>query len=113
MPRRILFLDKGVVSLEPVEREPIRPNAVRIKAQTSLISTGTEGICLHRLFEPGTHWDDWVKYPFHTGYSMVGEITEVGDGVKNLRLGQRVVARVSHTSETVAPEKLAIRVPDG
>ena len=112
MPRRVLFLDKGIVAFEEYQPEPIRPASVRIKARTSLISTGTEGICLHRMFEPGTHWDDWVKYPFKTGYSMVGEVTEIGEGVTNLKLGQRVVARVSHAEDSLHAATNVMPVPD-
>ncbi|MEZ0326970.1 MAG: zinc-binding dehydrogenase [Fimbriimonas sp.] len=112
MPRRILFLDKGVVSFQSYEPEALKPGFVRIQARTSLISTGTEGICLHRMFEPGTHWDDWVKYPFKTGYSMVGEVSEVGEGSR-FRLGEKVVSRVTHAEDSIAAETNVMAVPEG
>ena len=43
---------------------------VRCRADVSLISTGTEGACLRGVFDPGTNWADWVRYPFRPGYSM-------------------------------------------
>ena len=39
------------------------PKEVLVKASKSLISTGTETICLERRFESGSHWDRWVQYP--------------------------------------------------
>lgn len=114
MAKLIVFLDKGVVALENFEPEAAVPaGQVRVRALNSLISTGTEGICLHRLFEPGTHWDQWVKYPFGTGYSMVGEITEVGAGVEGFAVGQRVASRTNHRSETVASLDKIVAIPDG
>ncbi len=112
MPRRILFLDKGVVSFQEYAPEPLRPGTVRIRALTSLISTGTEGICLHRMFEEGTHWDEWVKYPFRSGYSLVGEISEVDEGSR-FKLGDRVVSRMTHAEDSVANETQVMAVPDG
>lgn len=111
MPHGVVFPEKSVVRFEPFESVPLREGEVRIAARTSLISTGTEGICLHRLFEPGTHWDDWVKYPFRTGYSMVGEVSESKSDL--LSVGQRVVARVVHASETIISGDKAFVVPDG
>jgi 2-desacetyl-2-hydroxyethyl bacteriochlorophyllide A dehydrogenase len=67
-----------------------------VEARCSLISTGTEGICLGRLFEPDSHWDHWVKYPFYPGYNMAGVVREVGAGVSDWKPGDRVAARTGH-----------------
>lgn len=113
MAKRVVFLDKGVVAFHDYEPGEIVPAGhVRVRATTSLISTGTEGICLHRLFEPGTHWDQWVKYPFGPGYSLVGVITEVGPDVEGFAVGQRVVARIHHRSESIAPIDVVYPIPD-
>lgn len=113
MAKRIVFLDKGVVAFHDYEPGEVVPAGhVRVRATTSLISTGTEGICLHRLFEPGTHWDQWVKYPFGPGYSLVGVITEVGPEVEGFSVGQRVVARIQHRSESIAPVDVVYPIPD-
>ena len=48
-------------------KEPVRDpgsGEVLLRARKTLISTGTESICLSRLFEPGSHWHRWVTYPF-------------------------------------------------
>ncbi len=113
MAQRIIFPEKSTVLLEEFTPVAVTAGQIRVRALVSLISTGTEGICLHRLFEPGTHWEDWVKYPFKTGYCMVGEVVEIGDGVTRHVVGDRVVARVTHASESVTDAAKAFPVPDG
>jgi threonine dehydrogenase-like Zn-dependent dehydrogenase len=99
----IIFTDKDRVE---VRRTPVRspgPGEVLIKARRSLISSGTECICLGRLFEPGSHWDDWVRYPFTPGYSMAGEIVEMGAGVEGLTPGMRVTVQRPHAQYVTVP----------
>ena len=92
----ILFTGPGQVELERHEVLPPGPGQVLVETRRTLISTGTELICLHRRFEPGSHWDAWVKYPFSPGYSSAGVVREVGDGVEGLRPGDRVATRRPH-----------------
>jgi hypothetical protein len=70
----------GKDQVETVHEAVTAPQGTQILVRTrkSLISTGTETICLGRKFAPGTHWDNWVKYPFATGYLHAGEVLEVG-----------------------------------
>ncbi|RYX82241.1 hypothetical protein EON83_20475 [bacterium] len=82
-----------------VRSEPVAPvgrGQVLVEGAKSLISTGTECICLTRNFALGTHWDKWVQYPFHPGYSHTGRVVEVGEGVTHLKVGDRVAARAQH-----------------
>lgn len=88
------------------------PGEVVLKARTSLISTGTEGICLGRLFEPGSHWDDWVKYPFGPGYSMIAEVAAAGADVSMAQVGERVAVRMHHRQYSVMSEKNVFPVPE-
>ncbi len=113
MAHRIVHLAKQHVELETFTPEPIAPGQVRVKSLGSLMSTGTETICFNRLFEPGSHWDGWVKYPFRVGYATIGHIVEVGEGVDASRMGQRVAVRVPHASESLVPQAEAYAVPDG
>jgi len=77
------------------------------------MSTGTENIVFNRLFESGTHWDQWVKYPFYPGYSSVGVIEEVGPGVAHLQKGQRVAFRTGHRSHALMNASDCHPIPDG
>lgn len=105
--RNIVFTGKDQVALYPESLQDPGTGEVLIKARKTLISTGTEGICLSRLFAPGSHWDAWVRYPFHPGYSMVGEVVAVGSGVEGIHEGDRFALREPHkeyvTVSTIAP----------
>lgn len=111
MPKKIVFQGKGHVELVDFEPAPLEPDRLRVKTRVSLISTGTEGICFMRLFEPGTHWDDWVKYPFNTGYCCVVEVTEFGPEVEGWKTGDRAFLRQSHKSEHVVKSSQLFRIP--
>lgn len=105
----------GVNQVE-LRKEPVRDPAageVVIRANKTLISTGTEGICLGRLFEPGSHWDQWVKYPFSPGYSMAGEIVAVGEGVTGFQVGDRVASRSPHRQYVVTGTARLAPIPAG
>jgi threonine dehydrogenase-like Zn-dependent dehydrogenase len=86
---------------------------VLVRAGKSLISSGTEGIALGRLFEAGTHWDRWVQYPFHPGYSLAGRVAAVGPGVTGLAEGDRVAARRPHQQYVTVPANALTPIPDG
>ena len=112
MRRSIVFT--GVRQLQLIEEPIPRPDAGQLLVQTTrtLISTGTESIVFTRNFAPGTHWDDWVKYPFRTGYLHVGRVIEVGAGVGGWKVGDRVASRSTHSSHATVPVKDAVRIPD-
>ncbi len=112
MAKKIVFQGKGHVELIDFEPAVVGEGQIRIRSSCSLISTGTEGICFMRLFEPGTHWDDWVKYPFSTGYCTVGEVVEADPSVASVNLGDRVFVRCSHASEQVVAASRVTVIPD-
>jgi len=91
------------------------PGQILIKTEVSLISTGTEGIVLARKFAPGTHWDNWVKYPFYPGYNNAGRIVEVGSGVAGWKVGDRVATRSNHRALILLGDgaKQSDRIPEG
>lgn len=119
MPRRLVFPAQQQVLCEDFELPAPGPGQVRLRSRCSLMSTGTENICFNRLFDPGTHWDRWVKYPFYPGYSTVGVVEEVGPGVTNFGLGDTIVVKLPHAShhlveadETEWPG-VPVKVPKG
>ncbi len=85
---------------------------VLIETRRTLISTGTELTCLGRRFEPGSHWDQWVQYPFSPGYSNAGVITQTGPGVTRFKVGDRVASRTVHQRFVVAREENLVAIPD-
>src|SRR5512133_1658843 len=95
--RSIVFTGHNELSV--IEESLPEPGEGQVLVQTtrSLISTGTELICLGRNFSPGTHWDAWVKYPFRTGYLNAGKIIAVGAAVTSVKVGDRVASRGYHS----------------
>jgi 2-desacetyl-2-hydroxyethyl bacteriochlorophyllide A dehydrogenase len=111
--RQIVFPRKARVELEPFELPSLGDGQLRIRTRFSLISAGTEGIVYNQLYDPGTHWDRWVKFPFYPGYSAVGEVTDVGAGVEGYQPGDCVMTRGPHASiQTLAPKNCVV-LPDG
>ena len=86
---------------------------VTVRATKSLISTGTEGIILGGLFAQGTHWAEYGKYPHTPGYSLVGRIEAVGEGVEDWAVGDRVTVRKPHKQLVTLPVEMLYRIPEG
>jgi 2-desacetyl-2-hydroxyethyl bacteriochlorophyllide A dehydrogenase len=109
--RRLVFPAKQKVLLETFD--PGQPGAgqVLVRTRCSLMSTGTENIVFNRLFDPGTSWDDWVKYPFYPGYASVGTVEKLGPDVTTLRVGDRVGFREPHRSHAVLPASACYPIP--
>jgi 2-desacetyl-2-hydroxyethyl bacteriochlorophyllide A dehydrogenase len=89
------------------------PGEVLVKTSKTLISTGTETICLERRFEPGSHYDRWVQYPFPPGYSLAGTIVAVGDGVNDFQPGECVAIRAHHRQYVLTTPQRLYRIPQG
>jgi 2-desacetyl-2-hydroxyethyl bacteriochlorophyllide A dehydrogenase len=111
--QRLVFPGKQKVLLEDFDPGLPGPGQVLIHAHLSLMSTGTENIVFNRLFDPGTHWDNWVRYPFYPGYSSVGTVEAVGEGVTDLQVGQQVAYRAAHRSHAVENAAGCIPIPAG
>jgi len=98
----IVFTGKQQVELEEFDLREPREGEVVVRTLYSLMSTGTENICLNRNFDPGTHWDMWVRYPFRPGYLCVGEIEDTGEIVFH---------RMQHASHHLVPRERCTTVP--
>jgi threonine dehydrogenase-like Zn-dependent dehydrogenase len=81
------------------------------RTQVSLISTGTECICYHGNHEPGSHWANWVKYPFNLGYSNVARVEQVGPQVEGYEVGDRIFTTSNH-HQWIAVKPPAVKIPD-
>lgn len=92
----IVFPEAGRVDVQEEAVAEPGPGQILCRARKSLVSIGTELHCLRGVFEPGTNWADWVQYPFRPGYSMVGEVVAVGDGVTRVQVGDRVATYDVH-----------------
>ncbi|MFC1960809.1 zinc-binding alcohol dehydrogenase [Chloroflexota bacterium] len=92
----VVFPDKQQVAVWEEEVPPPKEGEIQCRALKSLISIGTEMNCLWGEFQPDTNWFDWVKYPFRPGYSMVGEVIDIGKGVTDIKVGDRVASYGLH-----------------
>jgi 2-desacetyl-2-hydroxyethyl bacteriochlorophyllide A dehydrogenase len=109
--RRLVFTGKQQVQIESFDPGSPGEGQVRVRATLSLMSTGTENIVFNRLFDAGTHWDNWVKYPFYPGYTSVGVVEALGAKVDSLKVGDRVAFRVGHRSHAVVDAKSCFPIP--
>ena len=110
--QRLVFPGKQKVLIEDFDAGTPGPGQVLVRSHLSLMSTGTENIVFNRNFDPGTHWDNWVKYPFYPGYAMVGVVEELGEGVTEVKKGQRVAHRAAHCSHHVIAAADVRPIPD-
>ncbi|MBA3707203.1 MAG: zinc-binding alcohol dehydrogenase [Planctomycetes bacterium] len=109
---QVFFTGKEQVEFRAEPIAAPKDAEVLVRATWSLISTGTETTAYARRFDPGTHWDNWVKYPFSTGYSHAGVVEAVGPEVKRLKVGDRVASGCTHKQFAVAHEDAFFVIPD-
>jgi 2-desacetyl-2-hydroxyethyl bacteriochlorophyllide A dehydrogenase len=109
----IVFPEPNRIEVHEETVAPPKEGEVLCAAEKSLISIGTESFCLRGVFDPGTNWAAWVKYPFRPGYSMTARVVAVGKGVTGLKEGDRIATWIEHQQYFKLQPKQAYRVPDG
>ncbi|PYN37868.1 MAG: oxidoreductase [Candidatus Rokuibacteriota bacterium] len=138
---RQVFSTRGQVTVEDVPSPMITPGAVRVQTAWSLVSSGTErtNISGQRLVdrirrEPeivGKVWDglrrtgvaetvrlvrDKMERPIPLGNSLAGVVEEVGAGVTEFAVGDRVACggtgHANHAEYVVVPRNLVVKVPE-
>lgn len=104
----IVFPNPGKVAIE--EREVPSPGVgqLLIKTICTLISTGTELTILSGEFPKDSAWSNYGRFPFVAGYSNIGKIVEVGQGVSEEDwIGKKVASRGPHANFVLStPEEL-------
>ena len=135
--RRILFTDDGA-QIHTYRLRALRDNEVLVRSRCSLVSIGTETtLYLHRPArksdrtrqdaETGTGADEWDfddygegetwdmernrRFP---GYSLAGDVVARGPAVRDLEVGDRVVALHHHADLAICPvrDDIILRIPD-
>lgn len=109
----VVFTAKDTVEVRLEAVPELKAGQILVQSQRSLISSGTECICLQRNFAEGTHWHDWVKYPFRPGYCNAGRVLEIGAGAGAFKPGDRVAVRANHKQHYVCEAAAAVKIPDG
>jgi len=140
MLQLINHLSRGSIELNDVPCPAPNPGSALIRTHRSLISVGTERMLVEfgraNLIEKTRQQPDKVRQvldkvrtdglvttleavrakldePMPMGYCNVGTIVEVGSGVGDLRVGDRVASNGKHAEMIVVPKNLCARVPDG
>lgn len=133
----------GALEVYDVPVPLLRPNGVIVRTHFSLISSGTEGgtvrLAKMNLLDKARSRPDLVKKvvnvartdgvliayeavtnnldaPIPLGYSLAGEVVEVGAQIADLKVGDRVACFGSmvanHAEYNFVPRNLCVRVPD-
>ena len=114
MPSRIIFPEKGRVSLETFQLPAPAPDQVRVRTRYSLMSIGTETIILNEKYDPDTHFAGMFSFPqLKTGVQAVGEVEAAGRDVEEFQTGDIVYMRAAHGSHQLLPAAACSPVPPG
>ena len=108
----IVFPEKEKIEIGEEQITAPAPDEILCAATKSLVSIGTETNCLRGIFDPGTNWEDFVKYPFRSGYSMVARVLAVGKEVADFKVGDRITSRTPHQQFFNAKLTDTFRLPD-
>jgi predicted dehydrogenase/threonine dehydrogenase-like Zn-dependent dehydrogenase len=139
MRQLIQNLKSGETLLETVPAPQVRRGQVLIQTTRTLVSLGTERMLVEfgraSLINKARQQPDKVKQvldkirtdglmptleavfnkldqPLPLGYCQVGRVLAVGEGVTDLRVGDRVASNGNHAEVVCVPRNLVVPVPD-
>ena len=104
--RRVVFRQRGLVEVEEFELGAPTEGEMLIRTRSTLISPGTETAFLMALANTSG------EFPQYPGYSNAGLVERVGNAVKEIHDGDRVVSHRPHASRVLAREEETLRIPD-
>jgi 2-desacetyl-2-hydroxyethyl bacteriochlorophyllide A dehydrogenase len=109
----VVFPSPKQVVIEDRDRPTPGPGQVLIATEISQISTGTELTILAAEYPADSKaWANYGKFPFVPGYSNIGKVIGLGDGVAASWLGARVAALAPHAAFVTAGANRICRVPE-
>jgi len=139
MKQIIQDLKKGDTILEEVPVPRVKAGSVLIKTTRSLVSLGTERMLVEfgkaNFIQKAKQQPDKVKMvldkvktdglkptmdavlnklnqPLPLGYCNVGEVVEIGKGVTEFAVGDRVASNGHHAEYVCVPKNLVAKIPD-
>jgi len=115
--QRLLVTAPCQAEFEAITLPTCAPDEVVVRARVTAVSTGTE-IRVFRLIpvdDAGNFMHATVPFevPTENGYSMVGDIIEVGAAVTDFTVGERVFVPASHRHVAAISATLAMKLPAG
>lgn len=103
--KTIVFTEPQTAELQLKEITPVEGNLVQVKMEYTVLSGGTE-----RANIMGIN-NTWQRFPMSLGYCGVGYVTEVGQEVQHIKVGDRVlVYHGIHTEYNVVSESDVTKV---
>ena len=113
--KQIIFTAPSTAELLEVECLPPKQNEVTVELIYSAISSGTERANFVGMRNSiNVSEDDEAVFPRTVGYSDVGIVTAVGDGVKDIAIGERVVVFWGkHRKHITVNRNNVVKVPEG
>jgi predicted dehydrogenase/threonine dehydrogenase-like Zn-dependent dehydrogenase len=135
----IQSLKNGETYLEDIPAPTIRKGTVLIETSNSLVSLGTEKMLVEfgksSLISKARQQPDKVKQviekiktdgllptleavfnkleqPLPLGYCNVGRVIDVGEGVNEFKIGDRVASNGQHAEIVCVPKNLVVSIPD-
>ena len=113
--KQIIFTKPYVAELLDVECFPPTEHEVTVRLEYSAISPGTEKANLIGL-RNGTNVaeDQEAIFPRTVGYSASGIVTEIGECVNGVKVGDRVIViRGEHKKNITTNENNVLKIPEG
>jgi len=89
--KQIIFTEMNVAKLLDKSMPKLPSGAVRVKTEYSTISPGTERANITGDPNVNAAGASGVVFPRSSGYNSSGIVTEVGEGVESVKVGDRVV----------------------
>lgn len=115
--KRLIITGPRQASFDDVDIPECPPDGLLVHANVTAVSTGTE-IRVYRFIpvdEDGEWLHGGVRFPdgpVENGYSMVGEVVEVGSDVTGFNVGDRVFCAGTHKEYAISPARDTIKLPD-
>lgn len=114
--KAVWFPRARAVELREEDLPPVGPADLRVRAQASGISHGTETLVYRGQVSPDLGLDlptlrGSFAFPIKYGYASVGRVTEVGAEVDGFEVDDAVFVLHPHQTEYIVPATLATRLP--
>ena len=111
--KQIIFPRPNCAELIEKEEVASAPDAVTVQTMISTVSPGTERANITGNANVAGSKAPNVTFPRASGYNSAGVVTAVGDSVKSVKVGDRVVAFWGcHKDYNILPEKQIVKLPD-
>ena len=113
--KAIVFTKAYTAELLDVECASPKENEVSVRLEYSAISSGTEKANFIGERNGTTVSENAApEFPRTVGYSAAGTVTEVGSGVDDIEVGDRVVVFWGkHRKNITVNRKKVVKIPDG